>query len=117
MEYLHQNGICHRDLKLENILIDSKGKIKITDFGLSRKVENNEKMSTFCGSWSYCSPEVAQMHDYDGFSNDRWMLGVVLFTLVSGCLPFDDIDDNQYKTLQSIVNKPLCCPDNLSEGC
>ena len=56
-------------------------------------------MSTFCGSWSYCSPEVAQMLDYDGFSNDRWMLGVVLFTLVSGCLPFDDIDDNQYKTL------------------
>ena len=104
LEYLHEKNICHRDLKLENILIDDKGKIKIIDFGLSKKVEDQKKLDTFCGSWSYCSPEVAQQNDYDGYANDRWSLGILLFALVSGCLPFDDPDDNRCKTLHSIIH-------------
>ena len=117
LEYIHEKNICHRDLKLENVLIDDKGKIKIIDFGLSKRVEDHKKLATFCGSWSYCSPEVAQQNDYDGYANDRWSLGVLLFALVSGCLPFDDPDDNRYKTLHSIIHQPLLCPEHLSESC
>ena len=66
VEYLHQNGICHRDMKLENILLDSENKIKIVDFGFSRKYRENEALETFCGSQMYIAPELALMRDYYG---------------------------------------------------
>ena len=87
--YLHSLGVAHRDLKPENILIDKWPHVLITDFGLCGYFTDNSKMSTFCGSMSYCSPERISRSDYDGCSSDMWSLGVILYILVTGIPPWN----------------------------
>jgi BR serine/threonine kinase len=89
LEYLHQHGICHRDLKLENILLDSTHHIKIADFGYARWMKSNT-VTTSCGSPHYAAPEVIRGSQYDGRMADVWSVGVILFALLAGKLPFDD---------------------------
>jgi BR serine/threonine kinase len=89
VESLHHLGICHRDLKLENILLDSYDRVKLADFGFARWVSSNLS-STACGSPHYCAPEVLSCNPYDGRIADVWSLGVILYTLVAGSLPFED---------------------------
>nr|XP_020463387.1 NUAK family SNF1-like kinase 2 [Monopterus albus] len=115
VHYCHQNGIVHRDLKLENILLDGKDNVKIADFGLSNLYHGDEYLQTFCGSPLYASPEIVNGRPYRGPEVDTWSLGVLLYTMVHGTMPFDG---NNHKTLvQQISTGNYHKPSNPSDAC
>ncbi|XP_067849492.1 serine/threonine-protein kinase SIK1 isoform X2 [Heptranchias perlo] len=89
VEYCHNHHIVHRDLKSENLLLDSNMNIKIADFGFGNFYKLGEPLSTWCGSPPYAAPEVFEGKEYEGPHLDVWSLGVVLYVLVCGSLPFD----------------------------
>uniref|UniRef100_A0A1Y1NGJ7 non-specific serine/threonine protein kinase n=1 Tax=Photinus pyralis TaxID=7054 RepID=A0A1Y1NGJ7_PHOPY len=89
VEYCHNRNIVHRDLKAENLLLDSNNNIKIADFGFSNYFTTSGQLSTWCGSPPYAAPEVFEGKKYTGPEIDIWSLGVVLYVLVCGALPFD----------------------------
>jgi 5'-AMP-activated protein kinase catalytic alpha subunit len=91
VDYMHRCGICHRDLKLENILLDAFGCIKIIDFGLGNffDISGSAKKRSFCGSPDYAAPELWESKPYSGPEVDVWSMGVILFILVTGFIPFN----------------------------
>ncbi|KAF9788516.1 Pkinase-domain-containing protein [Thelephora terrestris] len=91
--YIHGKGILHRDLKLENVLLDERCRVKLGDFGFTREFERGSLLETFCGTTGYASPEMLQGKKYIGPEVDVWSLGIILYTLLTGGLPFDDDDD------------------------
>ena len=90
IEYIHSKNIVHRDIKPENILLNKDNIIKIIDFGLSNYYNENMLLSTLCGSPSYSSPELLSGEKYNGFSVDIWSIGITLYAMIYGCLPFGD---------------------------
>jgi len=102
--YLHQRGIIYRDLKLENLLLDKNGHIKMVDFGLSKdEIFGNQMTNTFCGTPSYLPPEVIRKMLY-GRQVDWWGLGVVMFELLTGFLPFY-AEERKMMFLQIVTEK------------
>jgi serine/threonine protein kinase len=89
IDYLHKFNIVHRDLKAENLLLDRDSNIKLADFGFSNFFSANDTLNTFCGSPPYAAPEVFEGKRYAGPEIDVWSLGVVLYVLVCGVLPFE----------------------------
>uniref|UniRef100_A0A3B4AB92 non-specific serine/threonine protein kinase n=1 Tax=Periophthalmus magnuspinnatus TaxID=409849 RepID=A0A3B4AB92_9GOBI len=89
VDYCHRHHIVHRDLKTENLLLDVNMNIKLADFGFGNFYNAGEPLSTWCGSPPYAAPEVFEGKEYEGPGLDIWSLGVVLYVLVCGSLPFD----------------------------
>ncbi|KAG4083568.1 Pkinase-domain-containing protein [Neocallimastix lanati (nom. inval.)] len=89
IDYCHNLHVIHRDLKAENLLLDSNMNVKIADFGFSNQFSPGQRLNTWCGSPPYAAPELFQGKEYSGPEVDIWSLGVVLYVLVCGGLPFD----------------------------
>ncbi|KAM9626363.1 testis-specific serine/threonine-protein kinase 5-like [Trichechus inunguis] len=89
--HCHSAGVVHRDLKCENILLDDRGLLKLTDFGFANCTGfKNTLLSTFCGSVAYTAPEILMRKKYSGEQADLWSLGVILYAMVTGKLPFKE---------------------------
>lgn len=124
VHYLHEKKIVHRDLKLENLLLDSKRNIIVTDFGFANRFEDkgSDLMATSCGSPCYAAPElVVQDGRYVGNAVDVWSCGVILYAMLAGYLPFDDDptnpdSENINLLYKYIINTPLTFPDWVSPG-
>jgi len=103
VQYLHDHGIVYRDLKLENILMDTRGYLAITDFGLSKEIDPSNRVwaSTFCGTPLYVAPEMVHRRKY-GFAVDWWALGIIIYELLSCRVPF--CSRNMDRVLWKIVN-------------
>ena len=89
VNYCHKLRIIHRDLKAENLLLDENLNIKIADFGFSNQYSPHELLDTFCGSPPYAAPELFQGRRYTGPEVDIWSLGIILYVMTTGMLPFD----------------------------
>ncbi|KAL6896838.1 hypothetical protein ACP4OV_007410 [Aristida adscensionis] len=117
VDYCHSRGVYHRDLKLENLLLDTAGNLKISDFGLSaisEQVQDDGLLHTTCGTPNYVAPEVIDDKGYDGALADLWSCGVILFVLLAGYLPFED--DNVMSLYKKISGAQFTCPTWFSAG-
>ncbi|KAJ3397242.1 ADP-ribosylation factor protein 3 [Lobulomyces angularis] len=102
VDYCHKNSVIHRDLKPEHLLLDQYQNVKIVDFGFVNLFDPDQKLNTFCGSPFYASPEMVTAQEYTGPEVDIWSMGVILFTMIGGQLPFQD--DNKAELCNLIAN-------------
>ncbi|KAI9834867.1 MAG: hypothetical protein M1819_002775 [Sarea resinae] len=110
--YVHNKSCVHRDLKLENILLDKNGNVKLCDFGFTREYEGKASyLQTFCGTICYSAPEMLKAERYAGEKVDVWSLGIILYALLAGELPFDDDDD--ISTKMKILGEEPKYPDHF----
>lgn len=112
--YIHSLGYAHRDLKPENLLLDENHNLKLIDFGLCAKPKGGmtTSLETCCGSPAYAAPELVTGQEYIGSTVDIWSMGVLLYALLCGCLPFED--DNVAVLYRKIQMGEYDCPEWLS---
>jgi len=110
--YLHKRGVVYRDIKLENLLLDKDGHIKIADFGLCKEnIKDDKTTNTFCGTPEYLAPEILEDNDY-GLAVDWWGVGCVLYEMMVGRLPFYNRD--QSVLFELILLDQVRFPSSLS---
>uniref|UniRef100_A0A3B1JHF3 non-specific serine/threonine protein kinase n=1 Tax=Astyanax mexicanus TaxID=7994 RepID=A0A3B1JHF3_ASTMX len=108
MQYLHQQNIVHRDLKLLNVLLTADGQVKLTDFGLGRFSRGFPFLSrSYCGTRRYAAPEVNINRPYDPKKADVWSLGVIFYAMVTGTTPFNE---QEHCSLTDVQREPLKFP-------
>lgn len=113
LQYLHRHGVIYRDLKLDNIMLDAEGHVKIADFGMCKEgIKDGVTTSTFCGTPDYIAPEILQELDY-GASVDWWALGVLMYEMMAGQPPFEA--DNEDDLFESILHDDVLYPVWLSK--
>mmetsp|Transcript_7086 Transcript_7086/g.6937 ORF Transcript_7086/g.6937 Transcript_7086/m.6937 type:complete len:472 (+) Transcript_7086:1-1416(+) len=101
IEYCHNNNVTHRDLKLENILLDDKNNVRIIDFGFATCFPHEKKVKVFCGTPTYMAPEIIARKEYSGPPADVWALGVLLYAMLCGTFPFKASADKElYRKIQ-----------------
>lgn len=110
----HRLRFVHRDLKCENMLLSRNFRLKISDFGFARRFTDTQKLETYCGSYAYAAPEIIIGEPYLGRTADIWSIGVILYAMVCGKLPFKDKDA---KTLLSDVASKLHFPSRVDDKC
>ncbi len=99
IQYCHSKGVSHRDIKMDNIIIDRQLNVKLIDFGFGAYI--NDKVSVFCGTPSYMCPEIVSKTPYYGHHADMWALGILFYTLHAGDYPFRGSNDRElYKKIQ-----------------
>jgi len=113
LAYLHRNQICHRDIKLENVILDHKGDAKLADFGMAVVVPPGARLMESVGSPHYACPQIIMGQRYDGYNADVWSLGVVLFVLLTGALPFNG--DSSAVLFNNICNAKFRMPPELPD--
>ncbi|XP_063405347.1 serine/threonine-protein kinase MARK2-like [Mytilus trossulus] len=116
VDHLHRSNIVHRDLKLENFLLDKDLNLKIIDFGLSNVFYGDSSLVTQCGSPAYAAPEIFSNQKY-GPAVDIWSVGVCLYAMLVGALPFIPDSPNNLSQLHSLLLKGCEIPDGLSQEC
>ena len=100
IDYCHQKGICHRDIKMDNIIVDRNLNVKLIDFGFSTFSGSDKLLKIYCGTPSYMSPEIVTKVPYNGLKADLWSLGILLFVLLGGYYPFKAAADKDlYKKI------------------
>jgi serum/glucocorticoid-regulated kinase 2 len=113
--YLHDSGIVYRDLKPENLILDSAGHIRVTDFGLSKEGVHGDTIQSICGTPEYLAPEIIRRQHY-GAAVDWWSLGTLLYEMIAGLPPF--YDKNRPTMYRKILEAPLEFPPDMSpEAC
>ncbi|ORX54453.1 Pkinase-domain-containing protein [Hesseltinella vesiculosa] len=110
VQHLHTNGITHRDVKDENVVLDHNGRIRLIDFGSAAYVKKGRRYDTFVGTLDYAAPEILKGHTYEGPPQDVWALGILLYTLIYRENPFYDIDE----ILERELRMPFLLVDGLS---
>jgi len=114
ISYCHSKNIVHRDIKMENILIDDNKNIKIIDFGFSICATPDKRLNIFCGTPSYMAPEIVSKINYKGCPADIWALGILLYALLTGSFPFRGFDDKDL--FKKITRGKYDTPSSMSEG-
>ena len=112
LRYMHSVRVVHRDLKPENLLLDETDMIKVSDFGFARYAPKDLMVSTSCGSPAYASPECLKGGEYNGVKSDMWSVGVILYAMVTGRLPWTE--KNDAKLLEQITKADYKIPKYLS---
>lgn len=113
--YCHSRGVFHRDLKPENLLLDENWDLKVADFGFSavaEQIQPNGLLHTLCGTPAYVAPEILSQRGYDGAKADIWSIGVILYALTTGSLPF--FDENVMELYRKIYRGKFKCPSWIS---
>ena len=115
--YLHSQNIAHRDIKIDNMLLDRNRDLKLVDFGLSTKYPDDNLLDQPCGTVVYAAPEVLQGKEYHGMLADVWSSGIVLYGMLSGYLPFGDQDDdiNRINIIQGKISYPNYFSDSVKD--
>ena len=112
LAYLHSKNVTHRDIKLENIILDKDKRIKLIDFGFCCCTAPDQRLKVFCGTPSYMCPEIVMKKEYLGPPTDIWATGVLFYALLCGAFPFRGQTDSElYKKIVRGMYNP---PDTLS---
>jgi len=113
IKYCHNNNIIHRDIKLENIIIDNSLNVKIIDFGFSTWTIRGQRLKLFCGTPSYMPPEIVRKRSYNGPPIDIWSLGVLLYTMLCGVFPFKGATEQEL--CRTILRGVFSFPSHVSD--